>query len=183
MRFSQIDGRTDPHIVYEAFTLLKHVYYIRSRNSYPESHIVHRDTSLYESSTHFLRVEYHETAFSTHHITSYFDWRHAATEGNINQSFICTCKIFTLCDVFHWRDYYGVLLNKNYRREDLWHEFSTFYMFENLIIDIANLFKYAVNFYSDIFQRQGFMPLFYVSRVKYFQHNKKFLIYISSESL
>lgn len=79
MRFSQIGGRTDPHIVYEAFTILKHVYNIRSHNSYLESHIVHRDTSLYESSTHFLREEYLEAAFQ-HPVTSYFDWRHAETD-------------------------------------------------------------------------------------------------------
>jgi hypothetical protein len=178
MRFSQIGGRTDTHIVYEAFKLLKHVYYIRSRNSYPESHMVHRDTSLYKLSTHFLREDYFEAAFSTHPVTPYFDWRYTATEGSINQDFIFTCKIFKLCDIFHWWDYYGFFLNKNYRRKDLWHDFSTIFMFEKLIIDIQDLFRYVVNFYPDIFQRHWFRPLFYISRFKYFQHNKEFLIYV-----
>jgi hypothetical protein len=171
---SHIGGRTDPHIVYEAFTPLKRLRCIRSHNSHPESHNIYRGTSLCESSSHSLREEYFEAAFSSHPITPYFDWRNGETEESIHQSCIFSREVFTLCGIFHWRDYYGFSFNKNYRRNDLRHAFPSFSIFEKLIINIQDLCRYGItNFYSGIIQMQWLMPLFYISLFKYFQHSKE----------
>jgi hypothetical protein len=42
----EVGGRTDHRIVYEGFTLLKHVNYIHNYNTYPDGHVICRRMSF-----------------------------------------------------------------------------------------------------------------------------------------